>query len=268
MPAFPAVDGMPLRADLLTTNPGSARDFYQYLFGWSYQDSTEGRTMSTLEGLPISAVLDSSEDNRWRVCFHADDVADTLTRARDLGAKVLHEPQELADGSHMAVFEDPTGALVGLLRQPGQQSFFAAGEPGAPVWFELIAGEKFDEAVNFYHELFGWNIAIQQRTADEGVAIAMHDGAAFAGISTGTVSAWSGWVAYFGVLDINAAVKTTKKNGGEVAVPPADTEFGPMATVVDSVGATTILCEVPPPPPEDIRESDPLEGIDLSQFGM
>lgn len=279
MPAFLAGDGMPVRVDLLTTAARRSERFYRDLLGWSFADAGEGRRMATLQGMPISALFAAAGTDRWRVCFHVEDVPAVAGRARELGAEVALEPTELADGSVMAVVADPFGALVGLLRQPGERAFFAAGEPGAPVWFELVTGAGVDEAAEFYHELLGWEISVAHR-ADGGVgyAVAMADGAAFAGIAADGLGAeadpadaagagrWSGWLAYLGVADIDAAVARTGELGGQVAVPPQATEFGPLATIVDPAGATTVLCEVPPPPEEDIRESDPLEGFDISPF--
>ena len=102
----------------------------------------------------------------------------------------------------------------------------------------------------------------------------MEDGAPFAGLVASSVAAQTdaadksfvGWLAYLGVENIDTAVAKAEELGGSVLVAPQATEFGPLATVQDPCGAAVVLCEVPLPPEEDIRESDPLEGIDLSQF--
>lgn len=292
MPAFPAEFGMPVRVDLVSAAPRESESFYRELMGWEFGASGEGegRRIARLGGMPVSVFFgdgggegDGGEAgataNQWRVNFHVDDVAGTVAKARELGADVAREPVALVDGGAMAVIVDPAGALVGLLEQPGEQAFVTAGEPGAPVWFELVAGGAdavgaFDDVVAFYHDLFGWEVAVRARTEQGVYAIALEGGAPFAGLVAGPQVAgaegasFTGWLAYLGVADIGRAVERTRELGGEVLVPAQDTEFGPLATIADPAGATTVLCEVPPPPEEDLRESDPLQDIDLSQFGM
>lgn len=272
MPAFPASDGMPVRVDLLTAAPKKSERFYRSLLGWSYrssgEDGGEKRRVAMMQGLPVSAFLANDEEqSRWRVNFYVEDLEETVGKARKLGAEIVQEPIALVDGGTMAVVQDPTGALVGLLDLPTHEAMFAAGEPGAPVWFELVVGDNFDEAVKFYHELFGWTVDVRLQTETEAYAIAVAEDAAFAGIALAPGNG-AGWISYLGVENIGTAVNTVVDLGGEVVVPVQDTEFGPVATIVDPAGATTILCEVPLPPEEEIRESDPLEDIDLSQFGM
>ena len=53
--------------------------------------------------------------------------------------------------------------------------------------------------------------------------------------------------------------------GGEIIREPFESGFGHMSIIADSTGATVTLCEVLPPV-EEGRESDPLEGIDLTDF--
>lgn len=287
MPAFPAEFGMPVRVDLVSSAPRKSERFYRELMGWEFLASSEGegRRVAKLMGMPVSVLFAADERDgsaassatadQWRVNFHVDDVASVVAKARELGADVAREPVALVEGGAMAVIVDPAGALVGLLEQPGEQAFVAAGEPGAPVWFELVAGDvaDFDDVVTFYHELFGWDIAVRARTEQGVYAVAMEGGAPFAGLVAGPQVAgpeqedsFIGWLAYLGVENIGRAVMRTQELGGEVIVPVQDTEFGPLATIADPSGATTVLCEVPLPPEDDARESDPLQNIDLSQF--
>lgn len=295
MPAFPAEFGMPLRVDLLSAAPRKTERFYRGVLGWSYRntapvhenarEASAGRRVAMLSGMPVSVLLEADQDasdgadafvNQWRVNFHVDSAEAAVEKARALGAEVFQEPTALVDGSSMAVVADPAGGLIGLLEQPGEQAFIAAGEPGTPVWFELVAGpeEGFDKVAEFYRDFFGWEIAVRNKTEQGTFAVAMEDGAPFAGLVASAVAAQTdaanqdfvGWLAYLGVENIDTAVAKAEELGGSVLVAPQATEFGPLATVQDPCGAAVVLCEVPLPPEEDIRESDPLEGIDLSEF--
>ncbi len=298
MPAFPASFGMPVRVDLSTSEPKAAEQFYGSLFRWQFSDAhpayggvadsqADGRRVATRMGMPVSVVLEADDEQRhqWRVNFHVDDAAAAAEHARECGAQVVQEAVALVDGSKLAIIADPAGALVGLLEQPGEQAFFAAGEPGTPVWFELLSsagangdagtngdagadkdapGVSFDSVMDFYHQLFGWEIAIRAKTDQFTYAVGIEEGAPFVGLAHAEQAAGQGWMAYFGVENIDAAVAEVKQNGGEVLSEPQMTEFGPLATVKDSAGVTTIICEVPPAPAEDISEAEDLFSLDLS----
>ncbi|MEJ5918835.1 VOC family protein [Corynebacterium sp. H78] len=295
MPAFAAEFGMPVRVDLVSSAPRKTEKFYRELLNWNYTNADpaygtqaaadmQGRRVATLQGMPVSVLLDANSadstdfvDNQWRVNFHVDNVAAVCEKAASLGTEVLQEPIELIDGSLMAVIADPAGALVGLLQQPGEQTFFAAGEPGAPVWFELITAnhDDFQKAMDFYHELFGWGMTVHTASEEGSYAVATEGGAPFAGIvggrGTGTTvvegdASFVGWLAYLGVENIDTAVNNAEQYGGKVLVPAQMTEFGPLATIQDPCGATTILCEVPLPPEEDQGEVDIFDNLDISQF--
>ncbi|WP_448851811.1 VOC family protein [Corynebacterium sp. 335C] len=278
MPAFPAEFGMPVRVDLESSAPRTSERFLRSVLGWRFAGEGERGRVALLQGMPLAAVQPAGDGgSQWRVSFHVDDVAGAVDRARELGAEVAQEPVTLPDGAAMAIVADPGGALVGLLGPADGPRLYVAGEPGAPVWFELIAGPgaDFDEVVRFYHELFGWEIVVHARDGGGGYAVAVEEDAAFAGIAAGAGAAgegagrdWAGWLAYLGVEDLAGAVRKAADAGGEVIVEPQLTDFGPLATVADPAGAVTVLCEVPPPPVEEIHESDPLEGIDLSEFGF
>lgn len=298
MPAFPAEFGMPLRVDLVSAAPRKTERFYRGVLGWAYRntpalhesdrEATVGRRVAMVGGMPVSVLLDAeptkgsegadanASANQWRVSFHVDSVEGAVAKAKELGAAVHQDATALVDGSTMAVVADPAGGLIGLLEQPGEQSFIAAGEPGTPVWFELIAGpeETFDQVMDFYHNFFGWEVAVRNKTDEGTFAVAVEEGAPFASLVSSTVAArtdaadeaFVGWVAYLGVENIDTAVNKAEELGGSILVAPQATEFGPMATVQDPCGAAVVLCEVPLPPEEDVHETDIFEDLDFSQF--
>lgn len=286
MPAFAAEFGMPVRVDLFTEAPRRSEKFLKEILGWRFVGGDGGRRFATLQGMPhslIQPVLPAGGTgdeavSQWRVSFHVDDVAGTVDRAKKLGATVAQEPVDLVAGGQMAVIADPGGALVGLLGPDPDRRFYIAGEPGAPVWFELVvtAGEDFAKVVEFYHELFGWDVTVHVQEDTVGYAVAEEEDAAFAGIAgvdeTGGSGApaapWTGWTAYLGVEDLEKAVTVTVDRGGTVLSGPSVTEFGPLAVIADPVGAVTVLCEVPPPPADDgSRESDSLLDLDMFNEG-
>jgi glyoxalase protein len=165
---------------------------------------------------------------------------------------------------------DTSGGLFGAIEPYSEEAFIAAGEPGTPVWHELTCTNHYEEAAEFYRDLFDW---VTRSTEAGGFryTTALVDGAPFAGIwdAQGRFprEVPSFWQSYVGVKNVDEAVSKAEKLGGEVVREPWESEFGRMAVVADSTGATVTIAEVDEPVVEG-HESDPLEGIDLSQYGL
>ena len=226
MPAFEGKDGMPFWQDLTTTNLLESTNFYRELFGWEIVDG-----IARKEGLPVAGLVSAQADG-WVTSFLGDADVDKY------GGKVLSADETIT------LCEDPSGGLFGL-KDP-EERFVAAGEPGVPVWYELVATEQ--ATIDFYGDLFDWEIR-----EEDGYFLAFEDGAPFLGMVVGTGAAW---VSYFGVEDLAAACKTVEELGGTVEVGPGEGPFGFMAGITDPNGAQCFLVEVETPEFEDINEAD------------
>lgn len=269
MPAFQAEPGMPYWIDLTTSDLRKSTRFYSEVLGWEVEEISEGYRLARIQGLPVAGFVQRPEDNQqadtWVTYFLSVDIAADCEKILELGGRVLVEPADVHLGQ-MALVVDNVGALFGLIQPAGEDSFIAAGEPGTPVWHELTATTNYQQATKFYPQLFDWTTA----TADDNsYTTALVDGAAFAGIFDAAgqfpPQVPSFWQSFLGVLDVLEATKKATELGGEIIREPFESGFGHMAIIADSTGATVTLCEVLPPV-EEGRESDPLEGIDLTDF--
>jgi predicted enzyme related to lactoylglutathione lyase len=58
----------------------------------------------------------------WLPYVNVNDVDATAGRARKLGAKLFVEPEDIPDVGRFAVFQDPTGAVLAIMKPlPRQQ---------------------------------------------------------------------------------------------------------------------------------------------------
>ena len=232
MPAFMAEGGMPYWIDLMTSDVRKSSHFYGELLGWDFEELYVGYRVARVQGLPVAAIVDKPEDSplpdTWVTYFLADDIEALVQRVKDLSGRVLAEPTDVNLG-RMALLVDTSGGLFGAIEPYSEEAVIAAGEP------------------------------------------ALVDGAPFAGIwdAQGRFprEVPSFWQSYVGVKNVDEAVSKAEKLGGEVVREPWESEFGRMAVVADSTGATVTIAEVDEPVVEG-HESDPLEGIDLSQYGL
>lgn len=274
MPAFEAVGGMPYWIDLTTSEPAKSAHFYSQLLGWEIQEEVEGSDyrIARVQGLPVAGFIRQPDDAKipdtWVTYFLADNIDQQLAQVTELGGRVLTEPTDVQLG-RMAVLVDTAGAMFGLIEPAGEDAFIAAGEPGTPVWHENTAVSNYDGVIEFYRDLLDWSVSAMDGGPNFRYSTALQDGAAFAGIR-GAEGQFppqvpSFWQSYLGVLDVDAAVKQVPELGGEVIREPWDSEFGRMALIADSTGATLTICEVNEPVLEG-EEADPLHNIDLSKF--
>lgn len=269
MPAFEARHGMPMWIELSTSDIRKSSHFYGDIMGWDV-DGDEGYRIAKSQGLPVAGLVAQAEStmpDSWVTYFYTENMDNTVLRVAELGGRVILEPTPVTRGT-IALCVDTAGAIFGLMST--EEMFVAAGEPGTCAWYELTATNHYERAVEFYEELFGWMTSgMSNEEGTFNYTTALEDGAPFAGLwdATGQFPAQvpSFWQTYLGVLDVDAATAKVAGLGGSVIREPWDSDFGRMALIADSTGATLTLAQVPEPV-EEGREEDPLQGIDLSQF--
>ena len=140
--------------------------FYGELFGWKLQTVPgAGYTLVDTEaGGGINGGIGWSRTGRpWSTFYvEVDDPQAFLDRAGSLGGTTVLPVTELPAMATFAMFDDPDGLLVGLVkreepREGAPQGPSAGG--GAPVdWFEVL-GADAERSQAFYTELFGWKVS-------------------------------------------------------------------------------------------------------------
>lgn len=249
--------GIPCWVDLGTPHIEAAAAFYGGLFGWSVEEGenaeqTGGYRLATLRGKPVAGVMPLMQEGQppaWTNYVSVADADATVASAREAGATVLAEPMDVMDLGRMAVFADPSGAVLGIW-QPG--TFVGAGvvsEAGALVWNELDTRDVA-AARDFYGAVFGW--AFEEREFETGTYTSIKAGDATAGgilDVTGRVpdEVPNHWLAYFAVDDIDASLGKASDGGGEVVFGPENIgEVGRIAVLKDPFGAVFALIQPDP----------------------
>jgi uncharacterized protein len=106
--------------ELATTDMGSARSFYEGLFGWTTEMVDTGPDYPPM-GLAhndgtLNASFGAVEDGapaHWRPYFTVESVEAALGRVGELGGTALWGPLEIFDGT-IALVHDPRGAVFAL----------------------------------------------------------------------------------------------------------------------------------------------------------
>jgi predicted enzyme related to lactoylglutathione lyase len=235
-------------AELATSDPSGAKEFYGALFGWSASDNPMGPgpddvyTRLQIDGDDVAALYKMLPEQSaqgvppsWLCYVTVSSADDAAKKAKELGGGVVAEPFDVMSYGRMAILQDPTGAVLAVW-QPG--AHFGAqrvNEPGALSWCELATREP-EAAGRFYSRLFGWELK-----ATPGYSEFLRGGAAVGGMYGLDASAADvppNWMVYFQVSDCDAVSDRAQSLDGQELVPPKDIAgVGRFAVLQDPQGA-------------------------------
>lgn len=248
--------GTPCWADLMTTDPAAAREFYAGLFGWQIEVGSEefgGYSMANLQGhsvAGIGAMMGMEHPPVWSTYLATADVAATCAAVEKAGGSVFAPPMDVMDAGKMAFVQAPGGGFTGLWQAGTHTGFDLANEPGAVTWNEFM-GRDYDTAKRFFADVFGYTYS---EMGDGSMQYSMIevDGTTVGGLGTlpDAVPAQvpPHWRTYFTVEDADATAEKAVSLGGSVLRPPTDMPFGRFADVADPQGAMFSIVKPPAGP--------------------
>jgi predicted enzyme related to lactoylglutathione lyase len=242
-----AVANRPVWVELSTPDVSASRRFYEKLFGWKVEVTTDpqygGYAMARIgdkDAAGIGPKQSPEQPTVWAIYIGTDDVDRLAEKVKSAGGAVLAAPFDVGDQGRMAVFQDPTGAVISAWQAAGMRTF-ASDEPNAYNWAELNA-RGIDKAIRFYESVFGWTHKTTEmaegqppytefQIGGESIAGAMEMNPQIpAGVP-------SYWMPYFGVADVDRAFQQAIQAGGKEMVSPQDYPGGRFAILSDPHGA-------------------------------
>lgn len=238
--------GEPSWQDQTSANAGTAAEFYSALFGWDIPEGTEefgGYRNALLDGKMVAGISPQMgpEGAFWSTYINVDDAAAVAELVTANGGQVMVAPMEIAPYGTMAVFVDPTGAVIGAWQSAEHKGAQIRGQHGTATWYELVTGDVV-AAATFYSAVFGWTAQAHGPAEGPGgyTEFAVGDkaiGGMMAKPPTMPAEVPSHWAVYFAVDDTDAAAATITELGGTVLFGPMDIQPGRFAAVSDSTGA-------------------------------
>ena len=140
--------------------------FYGELFGWKLQPFDGGgyTLIDTNGGGGINGGIGKSQTGEpWSTFYvEAADLQAVLDKAESLGAKTVMPVTDFGGAVVIAMFNDPDGLLVGIVKaaDPAQeQPPGPSAGTGEPVDGFEVLGSDAARTQRFYSELFGWTVA-------------------------------------------------------------------------------------------------------------
>jgi uncharacterized protein len=192
-------------------------EFYGELFGWGTQKvpGANYTLIDTQSGEGSKGGLGKSGTGEPWATFYveADDLQATLDQAESRGGKTVVPVTEIPGFGTFAMFSDPDGLLIGLVKsaapQEGAPPGPSSGEGAAVDWFEVL-GSDAERTQAFYTELFGWTVnpggpgyGLVDTGAGRGIQ---------GGLGSGQGASWA--TVYASVPDAEAALARAEQLGG------------------------------------------------------
>ncbi len=250
-PTMPTGYGAFCWNQLNTPDVTASKAFYEGLLGWRIVeenvggvpmhllfsgDTCVGDLMAMPEGLEAPS--------HWLSYVWVQDLDAVVARAADKGATIHLPITEIPEVGRIAVFADPSGAVLGVYASEHPVGDPQPMAPGTFCWYECMT-RNLDGAKAFYADLFGWTSSpmpmdggftyhLQHRGTDQVAGMMAMEGDLWNGIP-------DHWMAYVAVEDIEATVAKVEGLGGTVCVPVTDIQIGRFAVIQDAVGATVSL---------------------------
>jgi predicted enzyme related to lactoylglutathione lyase len=241
------VDGAFCWAEAGVPDVAAAKAFYSAVLGWSFVDIPlpDGGVypMAKVGGRDVGAVfklMNPAMPPAWSLYVRTSDVDETVRRVEAGGGKVIVPAMDVMEEGRMAVFSDPTGAVLSAWQPKRHNGFGRMFAHGAPCWFELMTS-NLDVAHGFYRSVFDWESA-PSKNAPSYIEVTAKGAPNSGGGLMAIDPAWgpmpSNWAIYFAVDDVDATLALVKSNGGTVVMGPKEIpHVGTFAILKDPGGA-------------------------------
>ena len=227
--------------ELMTDNMDAAEAFYREAVGWTTADAGVSHVRYTIlhaGEVPMGGMLQrppslAEARTGWIGYIGVDDVDAMAARVAEAGGVVHRGPDDIPGVGRFAVAADPQGAAFVLFTPlPGGPEQQPAGmQPGRVGWHELYA-QDWPSAFDFYAGLFSWT---KVQAIDMG-AMGTYQIFATPGTPPGhmtggmmtkpPMAAEPGWLYYFNVDRLDAAVARARAAGGTLLHGPQEVPGG------------------------------------------
>lgn len=243
-------NGLLAWADVALPDLAAGTDFYRAVMGWEAEEvpGSQGtyfmfkKNGEKAAGLGLLSEEDvaSGIPSVWSTYVAVDDVDSVAGRAAELGGNVMMPPMDVLEAGRMTFVIDPTGAMIGFWQAGQHAGADRFNDPGFMSWNDLATNDV-DAAVAFYSGLLGWQPETHEFEGGFVYTTMMLGERQNGGMYDMSGSFPEGipphWGITFSVADTDATAATARAEGGTVIREPSDSQFGRVASIIDSQGA-------------------------------
>ena len=245
--------------ELMTTDPATAKRFYDAVVGWniateSVAPGIEYRMIGRSDGGNAGGVMTLTDEMQskgarpvWLGYIHDEDVDARVAAIKADGGTAMMEPWDQPGVGRLAMVTDPAGAPFYLMDpippegDPNAVSdVFSVDQPQRVRWNELSTTDP-DGAVDFYTRHFGWRQEGDMDMGEFGKYRFINQGGRMIGAIMRKMPQMpvSLWTYYIGVDDIDRAAAAVTDGGGTILQGPMEIPGGEFSlNALDPQGAS------------------------------
>lgn len=252
--------GTPCWVDLMSPDVDASTAFYTGLFGWDAEDQFDdddtriytnflrdgqlvagmGGQLPEMEGAPPV----------WNTYVAVTDVDETSKKVEAAGGTVMMPALEVMDAGRMAIYGDPTGAVISVWEAGSHTGAQVCNEANTWSWNELMTRDV-DAATAFYSAVFDWTYEGMEMPFGTYHVITGGDEGGRGAVMTMPPGVPdmvpNHWSVFFKVEDADATTERVRELGGQlVQGPDAVPGVGRIATVHDPMGGSFMIMEPAP----------------------
>ena len=111
--------------ELMTRDKKAAEKFYTELLNWKAEESDmPGMTYTVFKAgdtqaagmMDMPADVPAEVPAHWMAYIAVDDIDALAAKVEKLGGKLMHGPEDVPDVGRFCIIQDPTGAVVSLIK--------------------------------------------------------------------------------------------------------------------------------------------------------
>lgn len=231
--------------------------FYTSLFGWEIESislpENEPYYIFKTHNVGISGGIQLNKEMgnlrpHWNSYVLVNDIHESVTAAKKLGARVMKDVINVLNKGKMAVILDPTDAAFSLWEamDANEQSSLTQSMPGNIGWNELVTNDT-DKSGQFYTDLFKWTVSCQEWLPGETYTTFLNADGPVAGMRRPTEklnTAGPRWWLYFTVSNLKEHMAKAEEMGGHVGHDPITIPgIGRFAMIRDPDGVCFSIIE-------------------------
>lgn len=252
--------GTPCWIDLMSPDVDASTTFYGALFGWDAEDqyddegtriytnfSRDGKVVAGMGAQPAEM---SGAPPIWNTYIATTDVDETSAKVEKAGGSVMMPAMDVMDQGRMAIYSDPTGAVVSVWQAGEHRGAQVCNEPNTWSWNELLTRD-LDAARAFYADVFGWSYETMETPMGDYHVVAGGDEGGRGGMMAMPPGmpdmVPNHWAVYFLSSDADATSARATELGGQIVQGPDDAPgVGRIATLHDPAGGSFMILEPAP----------------------
>lgn len=209
--------------DIMGSDGPALEKFYAELFGWHVQSMPEMDygLIDTHAGAGINGGIGEDKESGMMgvsVYIEAPDLQAVLDRVEKAGGKTTQPVMEIPGVVTLAMFTDPQGNNIGLVKGEGEDPGVSGGDGAAVTWFEILGTDAL-ALHTFYGDVFGWTFpSVHAESGNYGHV----DTGAGRGISGGIGTSHGEPVVtvYATVEDLAKSLERAESLGGKTVLQP------------------------------------------------